>query len=83
VSPIVNNFKDDLSKYALLLRNANPDAWEAFLKTFACYAQEVLENTSMAPADQVLRMQGRAQQCRALLQIFRDCASPSRKPAPQ
>ena len=73
----------DLSKFALLLRNANPDAWEAFLRTFTDYTQEVLENTSMAPADQVLRMQGRAQQCRALLQIFRDCASPSRKPAPQ
>lgn len=71
-----------MQRFALQLKNANPQAWEAFVETFDVYATEVAVQLTQAPQDQILSMQGRAQQCLALLRLFRECAAAS-KPLPQ
>lgn len=65
-----------------MLRNANPEAWDAFLRSISVYTQEAMEGMAAAPADKLLLMQGRVQQCQALLRVFNECGAPSRKPAP-
>ena len=72
-----------LSELCLLLRNANPEAWEAFVRSFADYTNEATLAMTDAPADKILITQGRAQQCRALLRLFKECDVPNRKPTPQ
>jgi hypothetical protein len=74
---------DPISKHALMLRNANPEAWDGFLRALDDYTNEALVALASTPADEVLRQQGRVQQCRAFLRIFKECDAPSRKPAPQ
>lgn len=67
---------------ALRLRNADPQNWDRFLVAFAAYTDEAtVVVTEAQPAD-ILVAQGRAQQCRALLRIFRECDASSTKPAP-
>jgi hypothetical protein len=73
----------DIAKYALLLRNANPEAWDKFLRALDVYTTEAMTALASTPADEVLRQQGRVQQCLALLRFFKECDAPSRKPAPQ
>ncbi len=72
-----------LSELCLLLRNGNPEAWDGFLRSLTTYTHEAMEGMAAAPADKLLMMQGRVQQCQALIRIFKECDAPSRKPAPQ
>lgn len=74
---------DPIAHFSLLLRNANPEAWEGFLRSLDNYTHEVLTQLADAPADKLLGMQGRVNQCRAFLRVFKECDAPSRKPAPQ
>ncbi len=71
-----------LSVLCLRLRNADPRTWDEFLAQFAAYTNNVTFSlTETAPAD-ILIMQGRAQQCHALLRLFKECDASSSKPAP-
>lgn len=69
----------------LSLRNADPKVWDQFVSCFDVYTIEVMNGLTSAPADEILRMQGRAQQCKALLRIFAEChlvKKPPQQPAP-
>jgi hypothetical protein len=65
-----------LKAFALQLKNANPKAWDAFVECMDVYTTEVTIALTAAPATEILNMQGRSQQCLALLRIFRECSSP-------
>lgn len=71
-----------LSEFCLMLRNANPEVWDGFVRAFTSYTHEAMEGLAAAPADKLLLMQGRVQQCQGLLRTFNECALPNRKPAP-
>lgn len=60
----------------LRLRNADPIVWEQFVQCFDTFTIEVMSQMSAAPSDAILNLQGRAQQCRALLRIFAECHLP-------
>lgn len=71
-----------MQQFMLRLKNANPEAWDNFVQTFDIYATEVAIQLTQAPSDEILRMQGRAQQCIGLLRLMQECDRP--KPlAPQ
>ncbi len=53
------------------------------MREFGSYTHEALSGMAESPADKILLMQGRVQQCQALLRLFKECDAPSRKPAPQ
>lgn len=62
-----------LSNSFLGLRNANPEGFEHCLQVFGEYTDEVTVAVTEAGPDTVLVMQGRAQQCRAILRVLREC----------
>ena len=62
-----------LSQKCLHLRNADPLAFDGFISTFAEYTEEVTVAVTEADATNILVMQGRAQQCRAILRVLREC----------
>ncbi len=71
-----------LSALCLRLRNADPQVWDMFVAQFTIYTETAtVALTEAAPAD-ILVAQGRAQQCRGLLRIFKECDTSSSKPAP-
>ncbi len=72
-----------LSELALRLRNASPEVWDMFVREFDAYTNEGMSAMSEAPPDKILIAQGRVQQCRALLRLFKECDVPNRKPTPQ
>ena len=74
--------KTALHELSLRLRNASPEVWDAFVREFETYTGEASLAMTDSPADQLLKMQGRAQQCRALLRVFKECDAEFRKPAP-
>jgi hypothetical protein len=67
----------------LRLRNADPKVWEQFLQCFDTYTIEVMSQMATAPSEAILNMQGRAQQCKALLRIFAECHIQKHPPQPQ
>ncbi len=71
-----------LGQLCLQLRNANPEAWDGFIRSFSDYTHEAMIAMAESPADKILVMQGRVNQCQALLRLFKECDAPSRKPAP-
>lgn len=73
--------KQMMKEFALKLRNANPTAWENFVNTLDVYTAEVMQGMTSSPQSEILCMQGRAQQCLALLQIYRECTPSSSSPA--
>jgi hypothetical protein len=70
-----------MSQYASRLSRADPEAWEQFLVAFELYSIEAMEALAGAPQDQILNMQGRAQQLQALLRLYREC-NKKQSPAP-
>jgi len=74
---------DLFSQAALRLRNAAPEPFEQFVNLFAVYTAEVVEAVTEADATTILVMQGRGQQCRALLRVLIECDKLKQtKPAP-
>ncbi len=71
-----------LSVLCLRLRNADPQVWDAFLAQFAAYTNDATFALTKAEPAEILIAQGRAQQCHALLRLFKECDAPSSKPAP-
>jgi hypothetical protein len=69
-----------LQRFALRLKNADPSGWDSFVEAFDVYTTEVTVAVTQAPAAEILVMQGRAQQCLALLRVFRECANAAPKP---
>ena len=67
---------------ALRMRNADPEAFDDFLATFRTYTNAVI--TALSEADQatILNLQGRLQQCRALIRIFEECDRHAIRPVP-
>ncbi len=66
------------------LRNAAPMEWNDFLLRFKEYTAETVEAVCEAPAEEIMTMKGRAQDCRALCQLFHnlDDVPLPRSPAP-
>ena len=64
---------DLFSDAALKMRNLNPQVFEHFVNLFAVYTDEVIAAVTEADATNILVMQGRAQQCRALLRVLQEC----------
>lgn len=62
-----------LQHFALRLRNADPQSWDAFVQAFDVYATEVTVAVTQAPPETILAKQGQAQQMLKLLQLFREC----------
>jgi hypothetical protein len=71
-----------LQQFMLRLKNSNPASWDDFVQTFDIYATEVTVQMTQAPSEEILRMQGRAQQMIALLRLMRECALVKTPPAP-
>lgn len=62
--------KDELQAVAARLSRAAPETWQAFIKAFEVYTDEARDACVQAPADKVLKAQGRAQQCVDLSALF-------------
>jgi len=62
--------KDELQAVAARLSRAAPETWQAFIKAFDVYRAEAFDQCVQAPADKVLKAQGRAQQCVDLFSLF-------------
>ncbi len=71
-----------LDVLCLRLRNADPQVWDAFVAQFAAYTDAATFQLTKAEPAEILIAQGRAQQCHALLRIFKECDASSSKPAP-
>lgn len=63
---------DLVKHYAFSLRNADPDAYRAFLEALDAYATEITVAVTDAPAEAILNMQGRAKQTLILLDVLRN-----------
>lgn len=72
-----------MQQYMLRLKNSSPEGWDDFVQVFDVYATEVTVAVTQAPSEEILRMQGRAQQCLAILRIMRECDKVKTPPAPQ
>jgi hypothetical protein len=70
-----------MQQFMLRLKNAAPETWDNLVQTFDIYATEVTVAVTQAPADCILVMQGRAQQCLALLRLMRECDRQNNSPA--
>ncbi len=73
----------ELQRFALMLRNSNPEAWDGFLRVFSAYTYEVTVAVTEASPNEVMEKQGRSRQLRALERIFKECDASSRKSTPQ
>lgn len=65
--------RDIMSQYCARMSRADPEAWDQFVVAFELYSIEAMQGLTGAPQDAILNMQGRAQQCEALLRMFREC----------
>lgn len=63
-------YSDLMQHYAFVLRQADHKAYEAFLEAFEGYASESITGLVTAPASEILSMQGRAAQTRAILALL-------------
>lgn len=64
---------DPLKEAFNRLRKSNPDEFNHALNALATYTAEVVSAVVDAPQEQVLEMQGRARQAKAILRAFREC----------
>lgn len=59
-----------------------PREFDDFVEHFIAYTGEVTTAVIEADPTNILALQGRAQQCRALLKLLRECHVPKKPPAP-
>lgn len=64
---------DPLKEAFNRLRKAHPEEFNHAINALAIYVAEVVTAVVDAPQDQVLEMQGRARQAKAILRAFREC----------
>lgn len=62
-----------MKQFALRLRNADRASFDDFISALDTYTIEVMGMLTRAPPDAILNMQGRAQQCHALLRVLNEC----------
>jgi hypothetical protein len=62
--------KDELQAVAARLSRAAPETWQAFIKAFEVFTEEAVHQCVQAPADKVLKAQGRAQLSVDLSSLF-------------
>ncbi len=73
---------DRLKHYAFILRNADHEAYKAFMEALEAYNLDAMRNMVQAPPDQVLKMQGRAEQvCDLIFHLNSPKQLPQQKPA--
>lgn len=75
---------DFVKHFAHALRNAAPEAYQAFLEALDAYATEITVAVTDAPAAEILHLQGRAKQTLVLLDVLRRpkvLTSPQQPPA--
>lgn len=65
----------DMFKAAVFLRNAAPEEWKKFVECFDAATLEVTVAVTKAEPAEILRLQGRAQAFRSLLQDFVDATN--------
>ena len=63
------DFKGSIKRAAAAMGNAR---FSEFVQDFERYTYEVSTQMTSAPAPEILNMQGRAQQCHAILQALKD-----------
>lgn len=71
-----------LSKTALLMRNGNPEAFEAFCRGLDYYKGELVDQLTKADSATVLQAQGRVQTVDVLLRLLKECHIEKPKPTP-
>jgi hypothetical protein len=64
---------DMVKEFARRLRSADPENFQLFVGAFDAYTTEATVAVTEATSDQVLNMQGRARQCRAVLRLLQEC----------
>lgn len=62
-----------LSAAALRLRNATPEMFENFVRELTAHVDLVTVAVTDADSGNILRLQGHAQEARALLRVFKEC----------
>lgn len=62
----------EFTKAVQLLRNTAPEEFAAFFKQFSMYTDDVMLAVTQSDHVEILKMQGRAQQCLALKQYFEE-----------
>lgn len=72
--------KDMMHEAFRRLKNADPEAFDLAIQVFDTYTIEAMQGLTSAPQDQILNMQGRAQQCQAFLRFMNECDR--KKPSP-
>jgi hypothetical protein len=74
---------DPLKLAMLRLKRAAPAEYQEFLNVFGAYTDDVTVAVTDAPSDEILVMQGRAQQCRSLFRAFETCEQALVRPQPR
>lgn len=69
-----------LSQLSLLLRNGNPEVFDAFVEAVHDRMSTITVAVTEAPSGDILVCQGRAQESRAFLRILRECNLPPKQP---
>lgn len=70
-----------ITLFAEKFRNYDPVQYEQFLRMLDAYTFDVTIAVTEAATDQLLNLQGRAQQARKFMQLFADAREPN-KPSP-
>lgn len=69
---------------ALRVRNASPQAFEDFKTMYELRLADLYRAIAHAPAHEIMIVQGRAQECEAVLRILKECTiERTPKPTPQ
>ena len=74
--------RDQLSTAALKLKNTAPEEWDKFVLTFCAYTDFIGDSVADADASNIMVAKGSALQCRALRNIFEECAKMKDKATP-
>lgn len=67
-----------LTETAGLLKNADPAAYEQFLRLLDAWVFDITVAVTEAPSGEILQAQGRAQQARKFMQVFSEVLEPKR-----
>lgn len=73
--------KSALSTLALLVKNGNPQAFDAFVDELDKYERKLVDDLVMSGTGEILTAAGRVQSVRALLRILKECHLEPSKPS--
>ena len=76
--------KSALSTLALLVKNGNPQAFDAFVVELGNYEKALVDQLVQAGTGEILTAAGRVQSIRALLRVLKEChLEPKKTPVPE